>query len=259
MLLSGFKTLVAFYISGICYRVLIDGQVLTSDLIMNIIILEDIPGYSEFLVSFSLFIFIGMTLFKPLQMLIEHKKTFWMICILLLFTTFIPYENVSINPFGLLLGSTSFASFPVLQYLPFYLIGIYFARYQIHFNPRLFIGAIVCTMIFSFYLVSKGHLPSRFPPTFIWIIGPAFFLYIYYLLAKPLAKIGKWMKPIEFMGRNVLFYLLISNLFIFTLKGRQSILILSTFESLIVAIIIMLIIGYLIWIITKQGKKYVKT
>ncbi|SFL60223.1 hypothetical protein SAMN04487943_102404 [Gracilibacillus orientalis] len=148
MLITGIKTLLAFYLSGIAFQIYVGNQPLTIDTIMPILVLQVIPGWSEFLVSFSLIIFLGLVLFHSFIWISNRPTLFWMLCSLLLVTTWIDYSSITIAQLGLLVGSTDVVTFPVVQYLPFYLIGIYFAKYRIDFQWKYFLISLVGTILF---------------------------------------------------------------------------------------------------------------
>ena len=244
MLVTALKTLIAFYISGLFFRLFIDGRTLDWELVLPILILSDIPGWSEFLVSFFFIMLIGLIFFKPLLWVVERKKWFWLICVLFLGTTFIPYELITFNQLGLIIGSTKFASFPVVQYFPFYLLGMYFSKRKITFHWHVLWISFLLTFIFFAYLLIEDGLPSRFPPSILWIIASPAFLYMYYLLSRYLNRMHTFINPLRFMGRYVLFYLLMSNIMIFALKHSQPSLALSTVESFLFTTGLLLLIGY---------------
>jgi hypothetical protein len=255
MLVNTFKTLVAFYISGVFFRLFISNSPLQWETLKNIITLNDIPGWSEFLVSFTLVTLLGLLLFKPIQFIVERKLWFIVICAGLLCTTFIPYESVTSTQLGLLIGTTEYASFPVLQYFPYYLIGVFFARHRTSFNYRYLFISLVASAVFIFKWTDQDFtLPQRFPPSIYWILGPAMILYGYYLLSKVLSRFSSYLEWLLVPGRNVLFYLLVSNIIIFTLKSKQPYWTLSTYESVGVTIILTLFIYYLTKIISPYSK-----
>jgi hypothetical protein len=216
--MTSLKTLLAFYISGLAFRVLVDRRRLFTEDFWNIISLNDIPGYSEFLLSFSLIMLLAVVFFKAIQRLLEHPLIVWIILVILLLSTFLPFELVQSPHLGLLIGTHGFAAFPVVQYSPFYLLGIFFARQRLGFHWLSAVIAFALTGTFIFAAWQQGAFPSRFPPSLLWIIAPSGFLYLYYLLATWLSK--KVNVPEIFLqpGKNVLFYLLISNLMIFALS-----------------------------------------
>ncbi|UJF34880.1 acyltransferase family protein [Paenibacillus hexagrammi] len=246
MLSTAVKTLIAFYISGTYYRLFLDRKPLDWSTIKLILVLQDIPGWSEFLVSFSMIMLAGLAFFHPLRLLLERKVLFWIVILALLGTTYLPYEAVSMNQLGLLIGSKKFASFPALQYFPYYLIGMYMAKYKVGWNGRFLLGAIVSSGIFIGYVCMKHELPERFPPSLFWILSSALLVYVYFLLAKALAGQLPYFKFLQLLGQNVLIYLLLSNIMIFTLKHNQDDLILSTGKCLWLVIGILLIISFLI-------------
>jgi hypothetical protein len=257
MLSTALKTLVAFYISGTYYRLFLDRKPLTWSTVKPILILQDIPGWSEFLISFSLIMLVGLVLFKPLTWLVERKFTFWVVVVLLLITTYLPYDKVTINQLGLLIGTRKFASFPVLQYFPYYLIGMYAARYKLFWNWKFFLGSLVSSGTFVAYVLVKHGVPERFPPSIYWILSSSFLIYVYFLVAKMLATRLRYTNFLLVLGQNVLLYLLLSNIMIFTLKHNQEQLLLSTLEGFWFDIGILLLISFFIriTIITKIKAK----
>ncbi|OPH48126.1 hypothetical protein BC351_38785 [Paenibacillus ferrarius] len=246
MLSTALKMLIAFYISGTYYRLFLDRKPLSWSTIKPILILQDIPGWSEFLISFSLIMLVGLLLFKPLTWLVERKFKFWVVVVLLLITTYLPYDKVTVNQLGLLIGTRKFASFPVLQYFLFYLIGMYTARYKLGWNWKFFIGSFISLGLFITYVIAKHGLPERFPPSIFWILSSAFLIYVYFLAAKMLVIRLRYTGFLLVLGQNVLLYLLLSNIMIFTLKHNQGQLLLSTMECLWFDVGILLLISFFI-------------
>jgi hypothetical protein len=256
MLITGLKTLIAFYISGVAFQLYVGNLSISTETIMPIILLQVIPGWSEFLVSFTLIIFIGLVLFPFFSWIGNQPVIIWGTSILLLATTWIDYHQVPSPYLGLLIGTDRFPTFPVIQYLPYYLIGMFFARYQIRFKWKYLLTSTLGTCLFISYLVvNGGELPGRFPPSVYWIVGPSFFLYIYYVMTKLLDKWQRGGGILRIMGENVLFYLLISNVFIFSLANVLEMLILGPWKGLLFTITLLLIITYFIKIITVKQKK----
>lgn len=251
MLKNALKILIAFYISGISFRVFVDGKHLNARTVLPIISLFDIPGWSEFLISFSLFMVIGVIFYNPLQKIVENEKMLFIVSSIFLLMTFIPYEKVDIPQIGLLIGTTKFPTFPVAQYMPFYLAGMYFAKKSLQLNRNILIISFVFTMSTVLYIVITKNVPGRFPPTLFWIIGPSFVIYLYYLLSKILERNCNNLKFIIIVGENTLFYLLMSNILIFTLAGKMIILSLNNIETLLLSAILVLVPTYMIKIIRK--------
>ncbi len=223
VLLTCLKTLMAFYLSGTFFRIFVDKTPFSKKMLIDILILKDMPGWSEFLAAFTVITFVSLLFFAPIKCLVEKQKMFWLVTAVLLLTTFIPYEKVTNNQLGLLIGTKNFACFPALQYAPLFLIGTYFSRYGIRFNRKYFLGALMLTGLASVNAFTKG-IPERFPPSLLWIILPSFYIYLYYLVCSYLGnKERKWwpVRQVIEIGQRSLFYLLLSNIFIFTLKGMN--------------------------------------
>ncbi|MFU0799038.1 MAG: hypothetical protein ACFWUE_00010 [Xylanivirga thermophila] len=261
MLKNAIKTLIAFYISGILFRVLFEGKPLNISTILPIIGLFDIPGWSEFLISFTLFTIIEIIFYDQLKKIIVNKQIVTISVIVFLLMCFIPYERVNIAQIGLLIGTTKFAAFPIVQYMPFYIIGMYFAKNSIEINRKILIlsaGLTACTVIHS--IINKS-IPERFPPSLLWIIAPCFILYLYYILSKYMVKYDK-LKVVTLIGEigeNSLFFLLLSNIFIFALAGTRSIPLLNTVESFLIAFLIIMTCLYITNIIRKNfSTAYIK-
>jgi surface polysaccharide O-acyltransferase-like enzyme len=247
MLGTFLRILVAFYVSGTLFRVLVTQRPPDADTILPIVALADVPGWSEFLVSFALYVLLAAALGPAFRFLLERRAAFWLVCIALLTTTFLPYERVEVTQLGLLVGSTRFASFPVLQYLPFFLIGMYVHRYDVRSDRRLFLGAWVLTTASIVHAVAiDAALPGRFPPTLGWILLPSGFLVALLAFARslpPRAPVVRWLAGV---GARVLTYLLVSNLVIFAVRGAHAELRLDLPAALSFAAALLGLIGYLI-------------
>ncbi|WP_123039583.1 acyltransferase family protein [Cohnella candidum] len=258
MLMTALKTLVAFYVSGTAYRLFIDGRLLEWNNIKPILLLQDMPGWSEFLASFTYLMVVGLVLFVPLKWLAERKWLGFAVAGLLLLTTFIPYGSIHAMKLGPLIGTRDFASFPVVQYFPYYLIGMLFARYRIVWDWRVLAGAVLASAAFLWkWLSSEGHpLPERFPPSVWWIVGPALLLYGYYLLARLMERYPKPFMIFEAMGRNVLWYLVMSNVLIFALKNNQqpNNFMVSASDGFWMALVFLAVVSFSVWIVTKPPK-----
>lgn len=256
ILITFFKTLIAFYISGISYCIYFK-QNITGNWLGRILILEQIPSYSQFILSFALFSLIGFIFFIPLQKLLEHKWLTLVIGIILLFTTFIPYQKITCTQLGLLIGTKKFSAFPVLQYFPLWLAGIFFAKYKIKWNRNILIITFWCSFVYIISKYLKSPLLVRFSPSMLWIISPLFFIYCYYLFSNIFSKYIKISTPIIKIGQNTLFYLLMSNIIIFSITTfwkRNS---LSLIFCIFITLLILFIIKYFISIITisREGNK----
>lgn len=234
-----FELLIAYYISGISYELFVTKELSLIKLI-RILILSDIPGYSEFLVAFFVLNLLTLIFFNQIVKILNSKKLIIIIIIISLVSTFIPYKYILINQLGLILGSTKFACFPILQYSSYYILGMYFQRNCIKFDKKYLILSVGCTSLFIVYGIINKGFPSRFPPSIFWVLGGLGILYIYYIFSEVISnKISKNNK-LYFIGENTLYFLLISNIFLFILKGYFSLKI-DFFYNILVAILIILL------------------
>lgn len=227
MLGSALRSYLAFCISGIANNILVQEKNFSLNVVRKVALLQDIPSMSEFLISFALVALIALALFKPLQKLLENKKAYLIVTAALLLSTFIPYGMIHNVYLGLLIGMKKFYLFPVLQYFPWFMLGLYVAKYSME-RKGIWIGvSAACSVVGAVYTALCGQ-PGRFPPTILWILMPAFGIVMLNLLAETMnAGADKciWrarlMHPVESMGSNSLYYLLTSNLILFAMTNMN--------------------------------------
>ncbi len=233
------KTLAAFYISSLAFRIFIEKAVLSKSVFEETLLFKSLAGWSEFLASFTAVMIVLLVLFFAFKKVngIFVLATFVFSGVL----CFIPYGKVY-PVIGLFIGGTNFAYFPVFQYMIYFVIGIYFAKNKVVFNVKHLIGAVMATSIFPVYSVLKNY-PSRFPPSIAWIFGAMLFVYAYYLLSNAIAesKFTQWLSQI---GKYSLFYLVLSNVLIFAVKSSGFYRMGPTY-ALVIFIIIVAFIWYL--------------
>lgn len=262
MLGSSVKMLFAFYISGIAFRVFVTNIPIKWTMLKEILLLNDIPGWSEFIISFSIYLLVGLLGFSFFNYIKRNKTLHLLLIVALLFTTFLPYEKTNSTILGLLIGTKNFAAFPVLQYMPFYLIGIYFQEHGIKFNKWILILSIVLSNISLGYIfMNNGQLPERFPPSIYWIILPTLPIYLYFLLGILLTetkivggKIDIISHVVMVFGKNSMFYLLTSNILIFAASGTKAFIALSPFMGLVVTICLLFALTLLKEFVKKEVK-----
>lgn len=251
MLMTALKPLIAFYISGIYWRAFVD-QNLSLKGVLKILVLRDIPPFSEFLVSFSLVILVSLLLFHWIDTVTAKPSLFWSAFGLLLLMTFLPYDQIHLKPLVLFVGTTDFPTFPVLQYLPIFLLGAYFAKHQLQRDRITQILSIVGLVAFVVVYSLNRQLPSRFPPSALWILASLSGVYLYYLLAQTITRWPRVSTILSGWGKNVLFYLLISNILIFTFRGAYDPLDLNLLASLGLTLLMLVTIRFFTTIVVPQ-------
>jgi hypothetical protein len=213
-----FRTLIAFYISGIAFELLIlkDYSIQT---LFNTLLLNRMPGFSEFLAGFFLLNLLTLVFFNQLKCILSSKMLILLSITISLVATYMPYNEVPFTFLGLIIGSTHFSSFPIIQYLPYFLLGAYFQQTKMKFKLWHLIVTIICGLLFLKHVFIANTPPDRFPPSLLWIIGGAPILYGYYWLSKYLSHKINTNSWIYIAGEHTLFFLVISNIAIFILKG----------------------------------------
>ena len=248
MVLTALKPLIAFYISGVYWRMFIDKD-LGIKTVLKILFLFDIPPFSEFLISFSLMILFSLLFFQPIQKITTNKALFWTLFGFLLLTPLIPYQAIHSSHLGLLIGTEDFPAFPVLQYFPIYLLGIYFAKHRLLQDQKVLVISISGFMAFIGFYFNQHQIPGRFPPSVLWILASLFLVYVYFWIARQLTEWHMIAKPLSTWGKNGLFYLLISNILIFTFRGAYAPIALTPLESVGITLLMLLTINFLTTIV----------
>jgi hypothetical protein len=208
--------LLAAYVSSYAYETLVEWEPASASLLVDIVTLRRLFGWSEFLATFAV-LYLLLAVARPLFIAVAvHGWALAAATILCLASTAI-IINEEWPVIATLVGTDRFASFPLLPYVPWLLVGIAIGRLGGVPDWALAL-AVAPTAVFYTILQTTGELPGRFPPTAVWIVGPALLL----LLAwKVLAIVGERWHVASWLllpGRHVLSYLLVSNLVLFTVQ-----------------------------------------
>ena len=222
MLRSALRAYIAFVISGVAYRVLVEGKDFSFPVIRQVAILKSFPGWSEFLISFALYGLLALVLFPVWKKLLQNKIAFWIVWGLSFLSVLVPYEKIGNVRIAMLIGGTQYSFFPILQYLPYFLMGMYISKYGMQKKLWYALGAAVLTGIGLARTLIVGE-PSRFPPSIWWILLAWLPIAGAHIALSALSKkagprFTKVLSPLASMGANSLFYLLASNLVVFTLS-----------------------------------------
>lgn len=135
----------------------------------------------------------------------------------ILLSTFIPYSFVNNTHLGLLIGTTAFYCFPVLQYFPIYLLGQSDAR---GFTSKVTNVLIILLMSSALlYAIYQGKLPNRFPPSLGFILIGLGASRLYKAMASSIYSSlpSSILKELKRWGTNTLDLLVLSNISIFGL------------------------------------------
>jgi hypothetical protein len=224
---------------------------------IKILVLRDVPPYSEFMLAFFLMSLL-FWLFRTHLYRLLHSKYFIPFLIAAVLISLIPFHTyqpsdsrlhvILDNYVSLIVGSDNHSFFPVLQYMFFFLVGIYFSHLKIQFDLRILIISAIASLAYVVYCATFDTQPSRFPPSFFFITGSWLLLYMHYLMSKKLPFI----KSLNNIGENAIQYLLISNICIFSLKNGV---ILSQFQATVMGFGIFFVIYFLVLQTRKPGQE----
>lgn len=224
MLKNAGKMLIAFYVSEIAYYAFVDNKIYKSDLIWEVVLLKRYAGWSEFLISFSAVMIMGIVLFPIFKRM--NSKIFAALAIISVAACFIPYAKQTAPQLALLIGSDNYITYPIVPYMVYFAFGVLLSKKEWIFKKAVLAGCCLASIPAIWFYLQHNSLPMRFPPDWLYITGAFLFIYIYYLLCnhlealKETSKIAsKVVKYLSDVGRNSLFYLLLSNLLIFAFAG----------------------------------------
>ncbi|MDB5538989.1 MAG: hypothetical protein JWQ89_716 [Devosia sp.] len=238
--------LLAVYASSFGFALLVDRKPLNAELMLDVLTMRRLFGWSEFLATF--FVLSVVTLVARPALLTVGRNPWLLVAatLLCLATTF--YTTGAIFPLlPTLVGHTGFANFPLLAYLPWFLVGIWYGSHPVrawHFVP-----ATAITAGLYWVTIETGQFQQRFPPTILWIVGPAAILLAYLAVCRFLAARVRlpavWLTP----GRHVLSFLVLSNLGFFLTRYLMGKPVRTTLAAGLVtlAIVAALTAGWYLW------------
>ena len=229
MIRTCLRAYAAFVLSGVGYRVLRENKAFAVGTVRRVMQLTDIPGWSEFLIAFAIYALMLLVLFPLLKKLMNRPGVTLMIAIVCLCCCeIVPYGKVKPTQLALLIGGRDFSYFPIVQYMPYFLAGLVYTGANGRTRLHLLGVAVIASAAGIFRLVALG-MPGRFPPDAAWIALPVMGTTLIFLLAKGLCAVR--LPKVQFLadlltdalahlGGRSLYYLLGSNLVLFTMSGK---------------------------------------
>ena len=209
--------LVATYVSELAFITLVDRKALTPDLLVSLFSMTRLFGWSEFLASFFV-LYLLIAIIRPVFVWIGSRWWSLGLVTLVCFASTWVTSDSGAPLVATLVGTHSFASFPLLPYLPWFLAGIYVSRHPTEPGLVAWALALAASAAFAYTLWQSGELPGRFPPTVLWVGGAALPLLVYLAIVRGLARAINIPPALIASGRHVLASLVVSNLIIFGLR-----------------------------------------
>ncbi len=240
--------LLAAWISSFAFAMWVDRLPLTSTLVADVLTMRRLFGWSEFLATFFV-LYLAVAVARPLLIGVASNPFLLALASAACFATTWLVMDQGWPVTATLIGTTNFASFPLVPYLPWFLLGISLGRAADSASIWHWLGAIAASGWLVWTLWQTGQWPGRFPPTVLWIIGSALPLLVYLSVARVVATrvaVPGWL---TLPGRHVLSYLLVSNLMLFLLRNQVGRPVLNVWAwlGLSAAILVVIGAGWLIW------------
>jgi|GEM_PF-1252751 len=212
------KCYLAFVISAIGFRVLVSSETPDLSLVARIASVRDMPPFSEFLFAFAVITLLGSILQKFVERATRSWQELTVATIVCVAFTFLPGE-IRYDPLiSQFLGGKDFIGYPIIPYLPLFLLGVFRARHSEQFSGRYYVLAALTGILLYVVFLASGISLNRFPPSAGWILSSAGLFSVYYLVAHIVdEKFPRFIQRyLNAVGQNVLLYLLLSNLVLFT-------------------------------------------
>jgi fucose 4-O-acetylase-like acetyltransferase len=245
------KFYIAFIISGMAFRVLINASKPELSLLASIAALRDIPAYSEFLLAFATIILLGAIFQKVIVLATQHWQPLLVAIMICLASTFLPNKTPYLPLISQVIGGQGFIAYPAIPYLPLFLLGIFRARHPEPFSLRLYFLAAMAGVLLFMMLILFDIPLTRYPPSAGWVLcsGGIFFFYYWFAHMVHIRFPNFIQKYLNAVGQNVLVYLLLSNLVLFTSHPLGLTKALNTTQTFIFFVLLMGLILFLQFII----------
>lgn len=245
----------AAYASSLGFALLVDRAPLTVELVLDVVSMRRLFGWSEFLASFFM-LYLIIAVARPVLVWVAERPLALAVVSAACFAATLVTMDQGWPLTATLVGTTRFASFPLIPYLPWFLVGIALGRAGEVLTVWHWIGAAVATGWLVWSLWQTGQLPGRFPPTVLWIVGPALVLMGYVAVAQGLGqlRLPDW---VSLPGRHVLSYLLVSNLTIFAVRNLMGKPVRSVVAWLAVSAVLLVAIG-VGWLVRERWRDMVR-
>lgn len=208
----------AYFLSAIGYVVLVEKSDFDTTSVLQVLFMTRLTGYSAFLATFFV-LGILVTFCRPEMARIASSKATLALCFVLsIASTFVVFSNGSLPFLGTIIGTTARPSFPFFPYSLWFYTGYLFTQRRFGLNKMTFVAAAGLTAVFLTFAAIHHGLPSRFPPSFLWVIGPSLILWIYLCFSHVVeTTAGRAVEVISRPGEFTLFFLTVSNLILFSI------------------------------------------
>lgn len=215
------RMFVAFYISGVLYYVLVKTDQFSIKYLIDLLTLNVVPGYSEFLAAYFLAGLLMLIFLKQLRKILANKYLIILLIFISLLSTFIPNNITNIPQLAYLIGSRQYTTYPVLQYMCLWFAGAALGLNELKVKTRflLIVGfAGLAFNLIGYYFFGDPNL-HRYPPNIFFITSAIFPISMLLIASKYLcSRFCGNMIPrfLIWVGRDTMFFFLFSNVFLFS-------------------------------------------
>jgi hypothetical protein len=240
--------LLATYVSSVAFVVLVDRAPLTPALLYDLLTLTRLFGWSEFLASFFV-LYLLLAVMRPWLVRIGQNPWTLVGAVGLGLASTLIVVDWPLPVLASVVGTTRFPSFPLLAYLPWFFLGIWYGTHPLRWWH--FALAALATASFYYFTTTRGGFPERFPATIQWVSGSALFLLPLFRMARLVGNHVKIPSVLLMPGRHVLSFLVLSNLIIFATRYLEGRPVRGTLTAALVALAIVAAVSLLWWIVER--------
>ena len=173
--------LIAAYVSSLAFVVLVDRKQLTVPLVTDLVTFTRLFGWSELLATFVV-LYALIAVARDWLVRIGQSPVLLVVVSALCLASTLVVLDAPVPVLAAILGTTRFASFPLIAYLPWFLLGIWYGSHPLRLWHA--VPALAATAGFWWVMQTTGQPPSRFPPSALSVITPAAPLLLYLAFAR---------------------------------------------------------------------------
>lgn len=229
--------------------------------LIEIVVLIDLPTYAEFLITF-MFFYLLIYFLRPLIKKITNNFILVVIvsvlCYLLgmyIYQMQIPSQLLSLK--SIIAGNSDWYRFPILQYVPVFLIGAYFGKLIAYQDQQLenrlkkiltIFFVVLAIISFGLKLAwQQNPLEMRWPPDYSFlIIGVTYAMLMIFIIEKVVSKFK--FKMLDYVGKNLFDFYLVHIILLYVVKYALGEMHLSGAEAVLYYLIIVLLCFVIVFI-----------
>ncbi|MBD3311575.1 MAG: acyltransferase family protein [Candidatus Magasanikbacteria bacterium] len=257
-----FLILLAVYLTSAAIAHFFLQRSIDRDTLLSILQFKYLPPYTEFIITFAIYVLVLIFAQKFFKYLLKKPITFIIFSFLIYGLSIYLYKvdggTGTINDIkALFVGHEHVHSFGVLSYFPVFTLGMISGYIAESKKKRRLINFIllIISLALVFALISY-NLSSwyRFPPSVLFLSYGISYCFAIILLYKIIRKLGFIKKYILFLGKNALFIFLANVVVILGLKYYLIEYSFTTLYVWVLQLVVFVVISYLTFFVGKISK-----